>query len=256
GGSSWVTPSLNGERPLQSEPTDRLCATAHVSSARNIPEVFPLPFVLPPLKKRRPRGKPSSALGRSTAARQPLAPGSVRLCCESAARHAVPQGITWVLVYRTDKYKRLKAEVEKQSKKLEKKKETITESAGRQQKKKIERQEEKLKNNNRDLSMVRMKSMFAIGFCFTALMGMFNSIFDGRVVAKLPFIPLSYIQGLSHRNLLGEDYTDCSFIFLYILCTMSIRQNIQKMLGLAPSRAATKQAGGFLGPPPQAGKFS
>ncbi|KAH0618187.1 hypothetical protein JD844_017186 [Phrynosoma platyrhinos] len=134
------------------------------------------------------------------------------------------EGITWVLVYRTDKYKRLKAEVEKQSKKLEKKKETITESAGRQQKKKIERQEEKLKNNNRDLSMVRMKSMFAIGFCFTALMGMFNSIFDGRVVAKLPFVPLSYIQGLSHRNLLGEDYTDCSFIFLYILCTMSIRQ--------------------------------
>ncbi|KAF3835681.1 hypothetical protein F7725_028239 [Dissostichus mawsoni] len=159
------------------------------------------------------------------------------------------EGITWVLVYRTEKYKRLKAEVEKQSKKLEKKKETITESAGRQQKKKIERQEEKLKNNNRDLSMVRMKSMFAIGFCFTALMGMFNSIFDGRVVAKLPFTPLSYIQGLSHRNLLGEDYTDCSFIFLYILCTMSIRQNIQKMLGLAPSRAATKQAGGFLGPP-------
>lgn len=54
-------------------------------------------------------------------------------------------GITWVLVYRTDKYKRLKAEVEKQSKKLEKKKETITESAGRQQKKKIERKKEKLK---------------------------------------------------------------------------------------------------------------
>lgn len=48
--------------------------------------------------------------------------------------------------------------------------------------------------------------------------------FDGRVVAKLPFVPLSYIQGLSHRNLLGEDYTECSFIFLYILCTMSIRQ--------------------------------
>ncbi|XP_078012645.1 calcium load-activated calcium channel isoform X2 [Phascolarctos cinereus] len=95
------------------------------------------------------------------------------------------EGITWVLVYRTDKYKRLKAEVEKQSKKLEKKKETITESAGRQQKKKIERQEEKLKNNNRDLSMVRMKSMFAIGFCFTALMGMFNSITFRRCLALL-----------------------------------------------------------------------
>ena len=48
--------------------------------------------------------------------------------------------------------------------------------------------------------------------------------FDGRVVAKLPFVPISLLQGISHRNLAGEDYTDCSFIFLYILCTMSIRQ--------------------------------
>ena len=48
--------------------------------------------------------------------------------------------------------------------------------------------------------------------------------FEGRVVAKLPFVPLGLFQGLSHRGLSGEDYTDCSFIFLYILCTMSIRQ--------------------------------
>ena len=48
--------------------------------------------------------------------------------------------------------------------------------------------------------------------------------FDGRVVANLPFTPISLIQGISHRNLPGEDYTHCSFIFLYILCTMSIRQ--------------------------------
>ncbi|RXG69484.1 Calcium load-activated calcium channel [Armadillidium vulgare] len=139
------------------------------------------------------------------------------------------EGLTWLLVYRTEKYQKLKAE---------KKKESHGEMADRQQKKKIEREEEKLKNSNRDLSMVKMKSMFAIGFAFTALLSMFNSIFDGRVVAKLPFTPLSWLQGLSHRNLLGQDYTDCSFIFLYILCTMSIRQNIQKLLGFAPSRTA------------------
>lgn len=46
----------------------------------------------------------------------------------------------------------------------------------KQQKKKIERVEEKLKINNRDLSMVKMKSMFAIGFAFTALLSMFNSM--------------------------------------------------------------------------------
>merc|ERR1712080_59229 len=155
------------------------------------------------------------------------------------------EGVTWVLVYRTEKYQKLKSEIEKQSKKLEKKKEAHGETANldRSKKKKIEQDEEKLKNTNRDLTMVKMKSMFAIGFAFTALLSMFNSIFEGRVVAKLPFTPIYWVQGLSPRNLLGDDMTDCSFIFLYILCTMSIRQNIQKALGFAPSRAASKQAG-------------
>uniref|UniRef100_A0A6B0V2C6 Calcium load-activated calcium channel n=1 Tax=Ixodes ricinus TaxID=34613 RepID=A0A6B0V2C6_IXORI len=181
------------------------------------------------------------------------------------------EGLTWLMVYRTEKYQKLKAEVEKQSKRLEKKKEAHGDSVDRQQKKKIEREEEKLKNNNRDLSLVnctfsqsktrpcfsnnvllvKMKSMFAIGFAFTALLSMFNSIFDGRVVAKLPFVPISWVQGLSHRNLTGEDYTDCSFIFLYILCTMSIRQNTQKLLGFAPSRTANKQSGTLFSPGPQ-----
>lgn len=166
------------------------------------------------------------------------------------------EGLTWLMVYRTDKYKKLKSEVEKQSKKLEKQREAGMDGADRSQKKKLERQEEKLKNNSRDLSLVKMKSMFAIGFAFTALLSMFNSIFDGRVVAKLPFTPISLMQGLSHRNLGGDDYTHCSFIFLYILCTMSIRQNIQKMLGLAPSRVANKQGVGFFSPPPQFGKWA
>ncbi|XP_053206222.1 calcium load-activated calcium channel-like [Panonychus citri] len=157
------------------------------------------------------------------------------------------EALTWLMVYRTEKFKKLKGEVERQCKRLEKKKEIIGESSDKQQKKKLEREEEKLKNHNRDLSLVKMKSMFAIGLAFTALLSMFNSIFDGRIVAKLPFEPISLIQGLSHRNISGNDYTDCSFIFLYILCTMSIRQNIQKILGFAPSRAASKQTANIFG---------
>jgi uncharacterized membrane protein (DUF106 family) len=152
------------------------------------------------------------------------------------------EGLTWLLVYRTEKYQKLKLDVERQTKKLEKKKEAHGEATlDRIQKKKMDREEDRLKTTNRDLMMVKMKSMMAIGFVFTSLLSMFNSIFDGKVVAKLPFVPISWLQGLSHRNLLGEDFTECSFIFLYILCTMSIRQNIQKALGFAPSRAASKQ---------------
>ncbi|XKL68147.1 hypothetical protein PGB90_003638 [Kerria lacca] len=158
------------------------------------------------------------------------------------------EGLIWLLVYRTEKYQKLKIEVEKGSKKLERRREGMSDSLDKQQKKKIEREEERLKNNNRDMSFVKMKSMLAIGFVFTALLGMFNSIFDGRVVAFLPFQPISLVQNLTHRNLPGEDYTECSFIFLYILSTMSIRQNIQKLLGFAPSRVVAKQGGGLFGP--------
>ncbi|XP_064396498.1 calcium load-activated calcium channel-like isoform X2 [Halichondria panicea] len=154
------------------------------------------------------------------------------------------EGILYLFVYRTDSYKRLKATVEKQSKKLEKKKEQLGEVAS----KKLGRQEEQLKTNSRDLNTVKMKSAVAIGLTFTALMGMFNTIFDGRVVAKLPFEPFSLLQGLSHRTLMGSDFTDCSFIFLYILCTMAVRE---KMLGFGLSRTANKLgSGGFMSAPP------
>merc|ERR1712227_511437 len=167
------------------------------------------------------------------------------------------EGVTWLLVYRTDKYQKLKLDIEKQTKKLEKKKEAHGEATlDRTQKRKMERDEERLKSTNRDLMLVKMKSMFAIGFAFTSLLSMFNSIFDGKVVAHLPFVPFSWIQGLSHRNLMGQDFTDCSFIFLYILCTMSIRQNIQKALGFAPSRAASKQAGSMWNPDPNKYKWN
>ena len=48
--------------------------------------------------------------------------------------------MTWVLVYRTEKYQKLKSEIEKQSKKLEKKKEAHGESANldRSKKRKLE----------------------------------------------------------------------------------------------------------------------
>ena len=75
--------------------------------------------------------------------------------------------------------------------------------------------------------MVKMKSMFAIGwsspvshfplnsprvfsgFAFTALLSMFNSIFDGRVVAKLPFTPIYWVQGKEQEQEEQITNTEC-----------------------------------------------
>ncbi len=55
---------------------------------------------------------------------------------------------------------------------VEKLKETVA-TCG---KKKVDKHEEQLRNNSRDLNMVKMKSMLVIGFTFTALMGMLNTM--------------------------------------------------------------------------------
>ena len=36
--------------------------------------------------------------------------------------------------------------------------------------------------------------------------------YDGKVVAKLPFVPFNAVTSLTHRNLAGEDKTDCAMV--------------------------------------------
>ncbi|GKA54587.1 calcium load-activated calcium channel-like protein [Tanacetum coccineum] len=68
---------------------------------------------------------------------------------------------------------------------------------------------------------------------------------QGKTVAKLPFVPLRIVQKMSHRGLQGEDYTDCSMAFLYFLCSISIRTNLQKFLGFSPPRGSAPGGGLF-----------
>jgi len=63
-------------------------------------------------------------------------------------------------------------------------------------------------------------------------------------------VPLPLIRGLTHRNLPGSDYTDCSFFFLYMLCSMAIRPNVQKLLGFTPPKTSGGMFGGAQQPSP------
>ncbi len=104
-------------------------------------------------------------------------------------------------------------------------------SKAKSKEKKLNSLEEELKLKNRDLASLKMKSTI---FNTVLMIGSFwflNSKFSGLVVAKIPFEPIPLIRGISHRNIEGEDFTDCSVTFLYALCSMSIRTNIQKLFG-------------------------
>ncbi|WCJ34050.1 Calcium load-activated calcium channel [Euphorbia peplus] len=156
----------------------------------------------------------------------------------------VCEAISWILIYRTNSYKSLKSSIDKASKKLETMK-TVT--IKKSKTKKIDRVESSLKESSRDLSLFKFKSGAVVALVLFIVFGLLNSLFEGKVVAKLPFKPIAIVRKMSHRGLQGDDATDCSMAFLYFLCSISIRTNLQKFLGFSPPRGA---AGAGLFPMP------
>lgn len=167
--------------------------------------------------------------------------------------------ISWLLIYRTSTYKSLRSSIDKASKKLDSMKSSNPNSstpsspslplptAKKSKSKKIDRVESSLKESTRDLSLSKFKSGAVVAVVLFVVFGLLNSMFEGRVVAKLPFSPVSLVQKMSHRGIPGGDPTDCSMAFLYFLCSISIRTNLQKFLGFSPPRGA---AGAGLFPMP------
>lgn len=165
----------------------------------------------------------------------------------------VCEAISWLLIYRTSSYKSLKSTIDKASKKLETMKTTDASPAASillkksSKTKKMDRVETSLKESSRDLSIFKFKSGGVVALVLFMVFGLLNSLFEGKAVAKIPFVPIRLVQKMSHRGLPGDDMTDCSMAFLYLLCSISIRTNLQKFLGFSPPRGA---AGAGLFPMP------
>ncbi|PIA49593.1 hypothetical protein AQUCO_01300404v1 [Aquilegia coerulea] len=161
------------------------------------------------------------------------------------------EGISWILIYRTSSYKSLRSSIDKASKKLETMK-TVSETTTKKTKtkKKIDRVESSLKESTRDLSLSKFKSGAVVAVVLFVVFGLLNSLFEGKSVAKLPFSPAALVQKMSHRGIPGDDITDCSMAFLYFLCSISIRTNLQKFLGFSPPRGSAN-AGLFPMPDPK-----
>ena len=164
--------------------------------------------------------------------------------------------VNYLLLYRTSSYQTLQETLKRTSKRLESAKAAaaaaspIAGSKGNKpsssKTKKADRFEKTMQETSRDLSFVKLKSTVVMTVTLSLMYGVLSASYEGIPVARLPFDPPGFVQGISHRGLVGEDMRDCSMAFLYMLCSMSIKQNISKALGFAPPRAATAAMGESL----------
>lgn len=95
--------------------------------------------------------------------------------------------------------------------------------------------EKELAHENRDMAVLRMKSSMAAGVAHAVVFSFIYNKYDGQAVARLPFEPFTFIRQISHRNVPGNDYCECSVVFFYMLCSMCLRPNLQRALGFSPS---------------------
>ena len=55
-------------------------------------------------------------------------------------------------------------------------------------------------------------------------------------MARLPFNPIGMLKNITHSQLGGEDYLECSAAFLYILTLLTLRITIRKFIGFKRPR--------------------
>jgi hypothetical protein len=58
-----------------------------------------------------------------------------------------------------------------------------------------------------------------------------GSLFDGVLVARLPFQPIAWFSGMTHRTLNGTDFTDAGYLMFFVLASMASRPFVTKIMG-------------------------
>ena len=147
----------------------------------------------------------------------------------------VSEALSYWMLYRKEDYQYLKDRVEFMEKDVKK----ASSAVGKKGEKRLAMFKRQLSSRKQELQKLKMKPMMLTSLLFMGTMYYLKQGFEGIIVARLPFEPLSYVQSLSHRGLTGDDITECSFIFLYILCSMGIRANVKRILGFAPKTSST-----------------
>mmetsp|Transcript_6798 Transcript_6798/g.9708 ORF Transcript_6798/g.9708 Transcript_6798/m.9708 type:complete len:218 (+) Transcript_6798:167-820(+) len=118
--------------------------------------------------------------------------------------------------------------------------------------KKVQRAEDDFAEAAADVARRHTPPSFFTSLLFIILFRVLATEYSGKVVAVLPFTPFSILQRVTLRNLDAKAVGDltgrgvssasqaCAFMFIYILCTMSVKFYVNKLLGTTPPKGADK----------------
>ncbi|PVU93936.1 hypothetical protein BB561_002935 [Smittium simulii] len=146
--------------------------------------------------------------------------------------------INYKLLYSTSKYNSLKKNIIVAKKKLELE-EADSSSNVTKQKRKIAQVKAQLELYAKESSTIQLRALLISSVLQFFFMYIIGSVYENRVIAKLPFTPMYFFQGFTHRGLEGEDFTQCSALFVFILNSMSAKPIIDNLFGFSLPKVST-----------------
>lgn len=134
---------------------------------------------------------------------------------------------------------------------------STAEAVGEKNKKKVQRAEEEFAEAASEVARKHLVPNFLSSFVFILLFRILSTEHHTRVIALLPFEPWSLLRRLTMRGLVVHEEatnpelqadtpalpahtTACSFLFIYILCTLSVKFVVAKVTGQQPPAGADK----------------
>ena len=86
---------------------------------------------------------------------------------------------------------------------------------------------------NADLQRQNILPMLGSAFILITFISGMGTVFSGIPVARLPFTASRFVTSITHKGLEGKDYTQCSYMFLYLLTSMVVRPILAFISGLS-----------------------
>ncbi|KAL3811668.1 hypothetical protein ACHAXA_002762 [Cyclostephanos tholiformis] len=136
-----------------------------------------------------------------------------------------------------------------------------TQKSMEKDKKKMDRENEELKSLAAEVARRHTLSSFYQSMAFLVLYRVLAAEYGGKVVALLPFQPFKLMQKMTFRGLtLPSEYTPafadvsnasqaCTFAFIYILCTFSVKMMVNMAFGTKPPPGADDGVGNMMETP-------
>jgi len=153
------------------------------------------------------------------------------------------------LVFSGDSYKRAVASLERAKGRRDKLAASL-DTAQKQEKqaKKLQRMQEDCSDAASEVARRHTVPGFFGSLVFLMLFRVLSTEYSGRVIGVIPFVPFRLLRKLTLRGLdvsamdpkdtEYNAYQACSFLFIYILATLSVKYFVHKLVGVAPPKEA------------------